>query len=123
MLEGALKSLDECKHEGTKKLLNQTVLLHMMNLVKENIGWYLMNGVVSAKAATNLDLEHDQCVKDFVPFMNTAIEGLGIFNHTNLIGPIARDYVAYNSQEDAENTESSGALFDFTSTGAARAKL
>ena len=123
MLEGALKNLDECKHEGTKKLLNQTVLLHMMNLVKENIGWYLMNGVVSAKAATNLDLEHDQCVKDYVPFMNTAIEGLGIFNHTNLIGPIARDYVAYNSQEDAENVESSGALFDFTSTGAARAKL
>ena len=91
--------------------------------MKENIGWYLMNGIVSAKAAANLDLEHDQYVKDFVPHMNTAVEGLGVFDHLNLIGPIARDYVAYNTQDDAENTESAGALFNFKTTGVPRAKL
>ena len=108
MLEGALKNLEECKHAGTKKLLEQTILLHMMNHVKENIGWYVTNDVVSKKAAANLDAEHDKCVKDYVPFVNIATEGLGTFNHLNLIGPIARDYVAYNTQDDAENTAAAG---------------
>lgn len=97
MLQGAIKNLEETKHAGTKQLVEKSILLHMMNIVKENIGWYVMNGVVSPTAAKNLDLEHDQCVKDYVPFMNTAIEGLGVFSHEHLIGPIARDYVAYNS--------------------------
>ena len=82
-----------------------------------------MNSVVSAKAAANLDAEHDKCVKDYVPYMNTAIEGLGVFNHENLYGPIARDYVSYSSQVNAENISSSGRLFDFTTTGAPRARL
>ena len=55
--------------------------------------------------------------------MNTAVEGLGLFNHENLTGPIARDYVSYNSQDDAENIAASGRLFDFTTTGVPRAKL
>ena len=82
-----------------------------------------MNGVISPQAASNLDLEHDQAVKAFVPYMNTAVEGLGVFNHENLMGPIARDYVAYTSQEDSDNMAASGRLFDFTTTGAPRSKL
>ena len=31
MLQGALKNMDECKHAGTKKLLEHSILLHMMN--------------------------------------------------------------------------------------------
>jgi len=123
MLEGALKNYNECKHAKTKELLEKTIMLHMIYQVRENKGWYMMNGVISAKAAAALDLEHDQAVKAYVPYMNTSVEGLGIFDHLNLIGPIARDYVAYNTQDDAENTASAGELFNFTTTGAPRAKL
>jgi hypothetical protein len=55
--------------------------------------------------------------------MNIAVEGLGVFNHPQLIGPIARDYVAFNSQVNPENIESSGPLFNFKTTGIPRAKL
>ena len=123
MLQGALKNFDACKHAGTKQLLEKAIHLHMLNLVRENAGWYLINGIISQKAAQNLDLEHDKAVKDFVPHMNTAIEGLGLFKLPNLTGPVARDYVAFNSQADAENIESSGPIFDFRTTGASRAKL
>jgi hypothetical protein len=59
-----------------------------------------------------------------VPFMNTALEGLGMPRDcTHLYAPIARDYVAFNAQEDNENFEAAGELFDFRTTGAPRAKL
>lgn len=56
--------------------------------------------------------------------MNTALEGLGMPRDcTHLYAPIARDYVAFNAQEDNENFEAAGELFDFRTTGAPRAKL
>jgi len=123
MLQGAIKNWEACKHAGTKQLLEKAIYLHMLALVRENSGWYLMNDIISAKAAQNLDLEHDKAVKDFVPHMNTAVEGLGLFNIPRITGPIARDYVAFNSQPDAENTMAAGPLFDFRTTGAPRARL
>lgn len=95
----------------------------MLTYVRENRGWYLVNGVISKAAANNLDDEQNKLVKDFVPHMNTAVEGLGCFNIPKITGPIARDYVAYNSQNDAENTDSAGPLFDFRTTGIPRAKM
>ena len=65
----------------------------------------------------------DQCVKDYVPHMNTAVGSLGVFEKANRIGPIARDYVAFNSQPDAENFDSAGELFDFRKTGTVRPRL
>ena len=58
-----------------------------------------------------------------MPHMNTAVEGLGIPKVKQLYGTIARDYVAYNMQDDYENFEAAGDLFDFRTTGAPRAKL
>lgn len=123
MLQGALKNWEECQHAGTKTLLEKAIRLHMLNQVRENSGWYLIHGIISAKAAKNLDAEHDAAVTEFVPHMNTAVEGLGLFNIDRLTGPIARDYVAYNSQPDAENMDSAGPAFDFRTTGIPRAKL
>ena len=75
----------------------------MLLLVKQNLHWYLMDGSVSDQAATSLDAEFDQAVKDYVPHMNTALESLGVPENKDRIGAVARDYVAFNSQPDAEN--------------------
>lgn len=61
-----------------------------------------------------MDAEFDQAVKDYVPYMNTAVASLGVPEAANRNGPIARDYVAYNSQPDAENFASAGPMFDPT---------
>jgi len=95
----------------------------MLALVKENPSWYLINGCVSDEAAANFDSDFDQAVKDYVPHMNTALASLGVPEDANRIGPIARDYVAFNSQPDAENFDSAGAVFDFRQTGAPRPRL
>jgi len=73
-----------------------------------------MEGSIGEEAAARFDSEFDQAVKDYVPYMNTALGSLGIPQTESRIGPVARDYVAFNSQADAENFNSSGPIFDFT---------
>jgi len=70
-----------------------------------------------------LDDEFDQAVKDYTPYVNTALGGLGCPDNAERNGNIARDYVAFASQPDAENFMSAGALFDFRNTGAPKPKL
>lgn len=113
MLEGAIKTLNDTEGPRIKALLTATIRLHMLHLVRSNITWYLMNGAVSDLAAAALDDEFDQAVKDYVPFMNTAVQGLGLIETPSRVGPIARDYVAFNSQPDSENFASAGDIFDF----------
>ena len=63
-------------------------------------------------------------VKAFLPYLNTAVEGLGVPKIKSLHGAIARDYVAFNTQDDYDNLEAAGDLFDFRTTGVVRrAKL
>ena len=95
----------------------------MLLLVKQNLHWYLMDGSVSDQAAASLDAEFDQAVKDYVPHMNTVLESLGIPENQDRLGPIARDYVAFNSQPDSENFASAGPKFDFRTTGTMRPRL
>ena len=58
-----------------------------------------------------------------VPHINTVLDGFGLPKIPSLYGPIARDYVAFNAQEENENFASAGDLFDFKTTGAPRARL
>ena len=55
MLEAALEKLDSCTHTGVKEVLRHSIMLYALSLVKKHIDWYLMNGVVSAEAAEELD--------------------------------------------------------------------
>ena len=104
-------------------LLYHAIMLHCLSLVHQNIGWYLANGIVSVEAATELEDAQLAAVKTFVPFINTAVEGLGIVTFPEYNSPITRDYVAFNNQDDNENLTAAGPLFDFRTTGMPRAKL
>jgi len=61
------------------------------------LSWYLIQGCISKEAALEIDKIFEKAVKDFLPHLNTAVEALGIINQKNLIGPIGRDYVAFNA--------------------------
>lgn len=65
----------------------------------------------------------DSAVKTLVPHMNTLVESMGVMTHKHLIGPIGRDYEAFNAQDKNENYESAGEVFDFRKTGEPRARL
>ena len=82
-----------------------------------------MNGVISPEAASELDAAFNAAVKAIAPYTNDCVESLGVPNIKELHSPIARDYVAFNAQNDNENFEAAGEMFDFTKTGTMRAKL
>ena len=103
----------DCSNDDAKKALTASIHLHMLTLVQQNLAWYQLNGCVSEKASMSINDEVDRAVKDYAPYMNTVLASLGCPETPKRIGPIARDYVAFNSQPDPENFESSGALFDF----------
>jgi hypothetical protein len=80
--------------------------------VVDNLDFYLMNGVISNTAAKHLLEGKDAAVKRFLPFMNAAVEGLGNLPITHIYPPIARDYVAFNAQQDVDKADSAGEKFD-----------
>jgi len=123
VLEAALEQYKRCTHTGVKELLYHAIMLHSLTLVQQHIGWYLTHGIVSVEAAEDVEIAQLAAVKAFVPYMNTAVEGLGLLIFPDYNSPIARDYVAFNQQDDNENLHAAGPLFDFRTTGMPRAKL
>jgi len=123
MLEAAIALYEKCSHVGVKDLLYNALMLHCLTLVHDNMAWYLQNKVISHEAAAELETAQILAVKAFVPFTNTALEGLGIIRPVDTYPPIARDYVAFNAQDDNDNFNAAGSLFDFRTTGMPRAKL
>ena len=123
MLQGALHYHAAATDAKVKAVLEASIRLHMLALVKKNLAWYLINGCVSDLAAVRFDDEMDQAVKDYVPHTNTVLDSLGMPTHQEAFGPITRDYVAFTSQPDPEDLTKAGPLFDFRQTGAPRPRL
>lgn len=94
-VENAIKML--AKAQKSKELLQATLYLHMYMVVHDNISFYLVNSVISPKAAQGLLDGKDAAVKAFLPHMNSAVDGLGLCMHENLWPPISRDYIAFNA--------------------------
>ena len=63
---------------GLKELLHQIINLHMTSHVKNDIGWYLTNEIISKESAQSIVNSFDKVVKDFVPFMNDALEAMNL---------------------------------------------
>jgi len=124
MLEEALLAMagmsDNVK---AQKVVESAIYLHAIFSIKQNLGWYTTQGVISAEAGLEVQNVFEQAVRDFLPHMNTCVEALGYIPHKHLVSPIARDYVAFNAQNDNENFEAAGEVFDFKKTGEPRERL
>jgi len=59
MLEGALQYLADCNNAKAKQVLEASIKLHMLALVRQNLAWYQLNGSVSEAAQSRLDDEFD----------------------------------------------------------------
>jgi len=123
MLEQALIQLNKCEHPTAKEVLRAIVRLHSITVVKQNLGWYLTNGVISPEGAQELAGAWDMAVKDLTPHLNTIIDSWAILSHRNLLPPINRDYLGFMDQPDHKNYDAAGEAFDFRTTGVMRAKM
>lgn len=117
-LENAMKDLNKMTHTAAKDALRKAIFLHCVTLVRNNQAWYLINEVISTEAAAELDDLFNAAVKDVVPHLNVLVEALGLPDIPALHAPIVRDHLAFNAQDDNENFEAAGPLFDFRQTGA-----
>jgi hypothetical protein len=55
MLQAACNALEnDCAHAGAHNLLEKVIHLHMVEVVVENLGWYLLNGLITPAAAKGL---------------------------------------------------------------------
>jgi hypothetical protein len=123
MLESAFEAQAKMSNQQAQEVMERVIYLHAIFRVKEHLGWFTAEGCISSEAGLEVQELFDRAVKEFVPHMNTCVEALGIFTHKHLIGPIGRDYVAFNAQNDNENYAAAGEVFDFRKTGEPRARL
>ena len=98
---------------GARTILTKVVRLHCLTYVKENLGWYLMNSVINAKAAQGVDADYQQAVRDLLPHINEILEAFNFPNIPQLAPPIVRDYVKFNEQSDPDNVNAADGFFDF----------
>jgi hypothetical protein len=50
-LQSAWKAFDECSHQGAKELLGKILRLHMIDLLKEDLPFYLTHDLISHNLA------------------------------------------------------------------------
>ena len=58
--------------------MTKVIRLYAMTYVKDNLGWYLMNGNIKASAAKSLDNDYQVAVKELLPHVNDIIEAYNL---------------------------------------------
>ena len=82
----------------TGKLLDQVFRLYALEIVRNDVGLFLVNGIISKVAAGNLDASINGVIKDIYPQLNDIVESFDVLEQQWC--PISANYVGYN---DAPN--------------------
>lgn len=69
--------------------------LFALQCIKDDLGFFLIEGMLSRTQARELDEEISKLCADLCPFISYLLEAFGIPEHL-IHAPIARDYVSYN---------------------------
>ena len=93
-------------------MLGEAIRLHCLSLVRNQLGWYLKEGVISRQAAAEIEPEYQESIQKVLVNTNDWIEAFDIVPHKHLHTPIERDYVTYAGQNDPANLSAAGDLFD-----------
>lgn len=113
MLEGAISDLEKrCSNPGAKTMLSRAITLHCLSIVRKDLGWYLREGVISAKAASEIEPLYQQSIQDNLQHTNDWLDALDQTKSAHLHAPITRDYVTYSGQADHGNISVAGGFFD-----------
>lgn len=78
-------------------IMRLLIRIHLMNVVKKHLPWYILNGSVGKKAAVKLEEEIRNSYQVLHPWSLKFVNSFGIPEHL-LNSPIAQDYVDFNSR-------------------------
>ncbi|KAL4462141.1 hypothetical protein ABPG72_010457 [Tetrahymena utriculariae] len=83
--------------QDVKRPLELYFKLHLVSVVLSNLGWYLMNNVITSDAARSLEELRKECIVQIHPIALYSVNAFGIPEHL-LCAPIAQNYETYNSK-------------------------
>jgi len=75
------------------KLMEKIVILYGLTLIEKDLSWYMMNNVISEKAASELNNVRSKYVKEIALNTTDIVDG---FDINPVYAPIAEDYLKYN---------------------------
>jgi acyl-CoA oxidase len=93
-LQNAWKAYDylgSSHNAGTKTILFHVLRMHMVDYLRDNISFFLINDLISKEAAKELVDSFDQVVKDFVPYMNDCLHAFNLPNVPQMHAEMSRD--------------------------------
>lgn len=112
MLEAAMDDLAKLQRQDSKDMLAKAIRLHCLSYVRENLGWYMSNGVVSINAAKKIEGDYQNAIQQVLVNVNDWLDAFALPMHAHLHAPISRDYVTYSGTRDHANVAAAGKLFD-----------
>lgn len=92
-------------------MLAKILRLHMLDVLREDMGYYLTYDLISHALARNIVQECDNAVRDLVPHINDLIEIMGLPKIPEIYAPMTRDWSKFNEQTDWDDNVSPGAIF------------
>lgn len=95
-LESAWKLYETCQFQGAKDLLAKVLRLHMVDLIKEDLPFYLTHDLVTHSFAKQIVEEFDKAVYELVPHINDVIEAMGQHKVEAIHPPMSRDWTKFN---------------------------
>lgn len=70
--------------------------LYGINELKDDLGFYMMHGVISSAASANMHNTYLKLVRELAQNVDNLVDCMNIAKASQQV-PIARDYVKYNS--------------------------
>ncbi|GAA1348592.1 acyl-CoA dehydrogenase [Falsarthrobacter nasiphocae] len=86
--EAFTRALPTIGDEGTRRVLTVVRDLFGLDLIQENLGWYLMNGRLSSQRARTLDEYINRLVKKLRPHVKDLVDAFG-YTQEHMRAPIA----------------------------------
>jgi len=95
VFEFCLHDIQTNADSSIQKPLMIALALYGTYLLNKDIGWFLISGSISVKAAQHLNIRHKALVKEFHAYALDIVNSFGIPEHL-LSAPVAQDYIEFN---------------------------
>jgi hypothetical protein len=110
-LQNAWEAYEKAPRQNVKNCLYQVLRLHMISYLKDNLGFFITNEIISLDGARSIEAIFPQAVKDFVPHMNDCVEGINMLSPVGTLPQIVKDEYWKHAGLVAKDA---GKPFDFT---------
>ena len=97
--EQFLNVINSCNDESLRPVLLQLHRLYVLDILENDLGWYMLSGILSADLAHGVSVCIAQTCKELAPNSLALTEAFGM-SDAMLSAPIALDWITYNERDN-----------------------